>query len=255
MSRNYRFTITATDSIDKAKQIISISSKDLLHQINNVLRLRVGHPEEVTLIDGSEDVFYVELLSIDKSQASFTILKTQKSQRELSAEISFLVPVIKADAFSWMIRKLTELGVQNFIPVIFERSQKVNIQALNSAKSYERLTKIIQEATEQCEGAVFAKLNEVIEFNEIENHLELGSLKIFANERLANVSPAKLQQGLEPLASDTSSKIALLIGPEGGLTDQEVKALESLNFMPFGLGKRLLKAETAAICLATKFAQ
>ncbi len=252
MSRNYRFTISADDSINRGQQTINIKSKELLHQINNVLRLKLGHAEEITLIDGSGDVFYAELLSINKSQASFKILEIQKSLRELDTEISFFIPVIKADAFSWMLRKLTELGVQNFIPVIFERSQKQNIKALSGVKPQERLNKIIQEVTEQCEGAVFAKLNEPIGFNEIKNHLQSDSLRIFANERLVDACPAKPQQSWEPLP--LASKIALLVGPEGGLTDQEVEVLESLNFTPVGLGKRFLKAETAAISLATRFA-
>ncbi len=258
MSRNYRFTTSVADTIDRAKQTIGIESKELLHQINNVLRLKPGHAEEVTFIDGSGAVFSAELITISKSKASFKILKTQKSQRELNTEISFFVPVIKADAFSWMIRKLTELGVQNFIPVVFERSQKQNFKALDSDKAYERLNKIIQEATEQCEGAVFAKLHKAIEFQDISKHLLEGSLRIFANERLADQAQGSTLKAQCPLEFDVQHSalsiqhLCLLVGPEGGLTDEEVKLLESLNFTPLGLGRRLLKAETAAISLVSK---
>lgn len=244
MSRNYRFTISLEDTLNKAEQTITIRSKELLHQINNVLRLKLGHAEELTLIDGSGEVFYAEIQSITKSLVELKILKIEKSQRELDLEIVFFIPVIKLENFTWMLRKLVELGVQSFVPVIFERSQKPNIQALASPKAQERFRKIIQEATEQCEAAVFARLHDAIEFNDIKNHLKPGSLRVFANERLADANH------LSPVTYQLSTnKLCLLVGPEGGLTEQEVIALESLDFMPCGLGKRFLKAETAAISL------
>ena len=249
MSRNYRFTISAEDVLNRAEHSISIKSKDLLHQINNVLRLKKDHTEEITIINGGGEVFYAEILSISKSLVELTILKTESSQRELSSTVTFLLPIIKAENFTWMLRKLTELGVQNFIPVIFERSQKTNVQALSSTKSYERLSKIMQEATEQCEGAVFPKLHEAINFNDIQNHLQVGALKVFANERLAD---AELEAGSWRLEAELANSIYLLVGPEGGLTEQEVKILESWDFKPYGLGKRFLKAETAAIVLMSK---
>ncbi len=246
MPRNYRFTVSKEDKLDPASARITIGSKELLHQLNNVLRVKAAHREEITMIDGSGMVFYVELQSISKSEASFKILRSEKSQRELASEIYFLVPVIKLDAFSWMLRKLTELGVQHFIPVIFERSQKQNIKALSGAKVHERLTKIIQESVEQCEGAVFPELHSMIEFAELSKSLPGNTNKIFASERLADEIQVASSNALSVHASDN---LCLLVGPEGGLTDAEVKALEAYGFNAQGLGRRLLKAETAAIAL------
>lgn len=240
--RNYRFTIGSDDQIDP--EIIKIFDQELLHQLNNVLRLVPGHQEEITLIDGSGKVYHASLQTINKKIAEFAILDIQESCRELDREICFYVPIIKQDSFAWMIRKLVELGVQKIIPVKFARSQKQYIEAINKQKA--RHLKIMQEATEQCEGAIFAELAEPIEFSQV----EAGSkLNYFANERLAT----KEAMSHEPQAKESDlQSLSLLVGPEGGLTDEEVQVLEALGFEAQSLGSRLLKAETATIALFCK---
>lgn len=244
--RNYRFSLNSEDRLDQASGSIIIGNPDLIHQISKVLRLSPGHKEEISFIDGSGIVFYSKLSSLDKSKIEFQIIQSEKSKRELKSQVKFFIPIIKNDAFEFMLRKLTELGVQEFYPVIFERSQKTNIDKLSSANYYSRLNKIIQEATEQCEGAIFAKLHPIIEFNEIQKIISPNSTKIFASERLADTD------SFANPSTHNSSIFNLLIGPEGGLNDQEASLLEEWGFIPYSLGKRLLKAETAAIVLASK---
>jgi 16S rRNA (uracil1498-N3)-methyltransferase len=246
--RSHRFSINKNDKV--SKESLLIRSPDLIHQISNVLRL--AKDTELSFIDGSGMVFYGEISEANKSELNIKIIKTENSARELDTQIHFLLPIIKQENFSWMIRKLCEIGVQEFTPIIFDRSQKNNVQAINKESFRTRIEKIIQEATEQCEGAVFAKYNNPIKFDGIAKLDLSNSAKIFASERLADENSKKVCHPEEWTKSNTSgSKHFLLVGPEGGLSDKEDEQLINLGFNPKLLGKRLLKAETAAIVLSS----
>ena len=243
--RNYRFTINSEDICESVQ--ITVNNADLLHQIKNVLRLTPESKEEISFIDGSGKVFSVSILEIQTKSVIFKVLNTQDSGRELEKQVVFFTPIIKSDAYSLMVRKLTELGVQEMLPVSFTRSQKQNIVSLEKDNQRQRLNKIIQEATEQCEGAIPAKLLAIQNLEDAIKGLDKDTLKIFASERMADEdshqNPKLIQEASE------FQKLCLLIGPEGGLTDEELEFLLKHGFKPYSLGKRLLKAETAAIAL------
>lgn len=241
--RNYRFTIAAEDEL--CSKSLVIKNSELLHQMNNVLRIKPGLKEEISFIDGSGKVYTADLQELSKTEASFEIISTEESTRELSCQYCFYIPIIKPEAFAFMVRKLVELGAQKLVPVVFERSQKQYIEAIK--KQRPRLEKIIQEATEQCEGAVFAELAETISLAEIEASADIN---IFANERLSSPRAQSPEPGA--LKDLQRKSLSLLIGPEGGFTDEEVNELEIKGFEATSLGPRLLKAETAAISLFVK---
>jgi 16S rRNA (uracil1498-N3)-methyltransferase len=249
--RNYRFTINNDDVLAPEHGLITIKNTELLHQIKNVLRLREDSKEEISFIDGMGKVYEVTVFDLSqKSIAKFKILNGYDSKRELSKQLTFLVPVIKADAFSLMLRKLTELGVQTMIPVAFERSQEQNIKALEKTLEKNRLDKIIQEAVEQCEGAVFPRLTKIMNLADAMNSLDSNSGRIFASERMADQEENQNFSVQSEMKSINS--LVLAVGPEGGLTEDEVELLLGLGFRQYSLGSRLLKAETAAIVLASQ---
>lgn len=239
--RNYRFTISKLDKLELEANSLTIRNSELLHQLHNVIRLKPGHKEEISFIDGTGIVFDTQLQELSKDFALFEIMAMHESSRELNQDYCFYIPIIKPEAFALMLRKLVELGVQKFVPVIFERSQKKYIEVIIKQRS--RFEKIIQEATEQCEGAVFAELVDPIDFQQIEADADMN---IFANERLAESS---LRGARSATWQSSQGSIALLVGPEGGLTDTEVKSLKTKGFHGISLGPRILKAETAAISL------
>lgn len=229
------------DKVDPVQRIIEVKNKDLIHQVLNVLRLTPTTEAEISFIDGSGIVLEAEILVANKNCLQFAIRDQYQSRRELQTQVKFLVPIIKPEAFSIMLRKLTELGVQEFQPVIYARSQEPYLRSFLKQKS--KLITLIQEATEQCEGAVFAHLNDPIKLDDLV--VDQATVKIFAYENLSgdmSVSEffAKLQLG---------PKIILAVGPEGGLLPEEAKYLQAQGFKACSLGKRLLKAETAAVSL------
>ena len=258
--RNYRFSILVKegDKLDHERGLITIQNLELIHQIRNVLKLGPDTIEEITLIDGISPIVYeAKLQSIDAKKIIFTIVREFDSQRELQENVRFFVPVIKSDSFELMVRNLTELGVQEFVPVVFERSQKNNVEKINAPAFKERIEKIIREATEQCEGAVFARLAKPVKIDQIEKCFDanVNELKAFASERLSlakGTSSMMVKQKFIEFCSNPKEhppRFNLLVGPEGGLTDKEVQLLNKHHFNAVSLGSRLLKAETAAIAL------
>ncbi len=245
--RNYRFSIEAADRLDIERASLSIHNPELIHQIQNVLRLSPQSTEQISFIDGrSPRVLDVKIETMDSSEIRCKILRVLESPRELALSFRFFVPVIKAEAFEMMLKALTQLGIQEFTPVIFERSQKSNIDKIQSRSFKTRLVKLIRESTEQCEGAIFSHLREPIVFSELAQYLD-DSPRFYASERLALES----HRPLYPAQGEAFS-YSLLVGPEGGLSDREVESLSGLAFQGLSLGPRLLKAEIAAIVLATR---
>lgn len=262
MVRSYRFAINKEDDlIDVSNKIITTKKQNLIHQLIKVLR----YPEDeghnnIELIDGfSRNVYEVRLLTEIGSKIlkkiDFEIVDLKQSPRELDTYVNFYVPIIKNENFELMLRKLCELGVQEFTPVFFKFSQKKYLRKLKEHSYQERILKIIESATEQCEGSVFAKLNPVIGFEDLirlNQKIDKDTIKLFASERLSlSEGPgekAEIKQG----GSKDMKKVSLLIGPEGGLSIEEVEALEKTDFKGISLGKRILRAETAAVVLFTK---
>jgi 16S rRNA (uracil1498-N3)-methyltransferase len=238
--RNYRFYLP---NINVSAKNITVKDEALLHKMNNVLRLTRDSKEDLEFFDGEGNIFKVELLTISSKDAVFKILNETKSQRELERWVKFYVPIIKPENYYWMIRKLTELGVSDFQPVFFSRSQKKYKESLEKQKA--KIMTIIEEAVEQCGGAKIPIYRDILDFSKLDFSdisPQNGDIsKFFAYEEL---SLEKKVQDLG-LAADT----VIMVGPEGGLTTDETQNLGGKGFIAVSLGTRLLKAETAAIAL------
>lgn len=264
MVRNYRFAVSNDDDIiDLSNKIITVKKQNLIHQLVKVLRLNQNSKEKIELIDGrSKNIYEVKIKSDIPTdtyvkQVDFSIESIIESSRELNQYIKFYIPIIKSENFELMLRKLCELGVQEFTPVFFNRSQKKYLRKMKTNSYIERLHKIIESATEQCEGAVFPKINPIVNFDEltlqIANEKKIGAFdgaKIFASEKLSGIEDSKYN--IDCVSSTLGKDLSLLVGPEGGLTEAEVDTLKIYDFIDVSLGKRILKAETAAIVLFSR---
>jgi 16S rRNA (uracil1498-N3)-methyltransferase len=241
--RNYRFYIPNI-SIKNVK----ITDEGLLHKMNNVLRLTKDSCEDIEFFDGKGNIYEVELTDISKKQANFTITRQYQSQRELKNWVKFYVPVIKPENYYWMIKKLTELGVSEFQPVFFTRSQKKYKDSLE--KQNDKILSLIEDAVEQCGGAklpVYHSIKNFLDLNfddKSANNKDI--LKFFAYEELSLEKGSKKAQVM-----GASADTVIMVGPEGGLTTDETQNLGGKSFIAVSLGARLLKAETAAIALFT----
>lgn len=196
--------------------------------LKNVLRLKNGFKLRVFNEKNGEFIANFD------SDGKILLTEQFRNIHQYQPKITLLASIIKQDKFELICDMATQIGVTSIIPIITIRVQKKDI-------NYERLNKIILEATRQSERFDIPKLNQAIELKEIKN---LFFDKIyFANE----------QEQREFKNSSNLKNIAALIGPEGGFTDEEINFLNNLsNVESISLGHNVLRAETASIALLSK---
>ena len=137
---------------------IIVDDKDLIHQWQNVFRMKVG--DEIILLDNSGYEYPAKFSALDKKKAEFEILNKIKNEVLPKRELILYQSLVKKDKFEWIVQKATELGVAEFVPILSERSEKKDL-------NMERLATIAREAAEQsCRGKL-PILHEPIKLSEV----------------------------------------------------------------------------------------
>ncbi len=199
----------------------------------NVLRLTEG--EEVTLFDGSGREYTAVVAEIGREGVRVRVVRESASDREPRVDAALLVGALKGDKTELVVQKATELGV-NRIGVFSSRY----CAAYMSDNKLERLARVAREAAKQC---LRATVPEVVYYATLEEALraEAGcEEKLFACEFL----PAG--GGELPAAGGS---VCAVVGSEGGFSEEEYSLALSLGYRGVSLGRRILRAETAAIAL------
>ena len=145
-------------------------------------------------------------------------------------EMALYVAIIKNSNFDLVVEKATELGVSHIIPITTERTIKTNL-------NFERLNKLITEATEQSRRLDRPDVSEIMTLSEAIAHAKETGAELFFGHIDENPSESSLQP----------ASAALFIGPEGGWSETEIAELQSEGVKPISLGQFVLRAETAAI--------
>jgi 16S rRNA (uracil1498-N3)-methyltransferase len=206
----------------------------LSHYINNVLRLKQSDP--IVLFNGDGNEYTADVLSINKKQV-IAIVNAQLSMRsESPLNIHLAQGVSKGDRMDFALQKSVELGVSEISPVITDRCS-VKLSAERWQKKHEQWQKIIISACEQSGRNVLPTLNQPITLNRW-----LG--------QTTEQQKVMLTPGSSKYMSSLSRPVhgfRLLIGPEGGLSEQEIYTCEQTGFESVNLGPRILRTETAAL--------
>ena len=210
-------------------------------QIAAVLRLRVG--QSVLVLDNVGGEAEVRLVVVDRRAVLGEIVARRAAPPEPALRLSLLLCLTQREKFELMLQKCTELGAAGFVPVISSRSLVQD--GADAARKLLRWRQIVQEAAEQCgRGAIpfIAPVQgwaQALQSAAVANE---GCLLAWEQERTRTLKQAL--QSYSPQAS-----LAVLVGPEGGLAQEEVDAAERAGFTPFSLGPRILRMETAAIAV------
>jgi 16S rRNA (uracil1498-N3)-methyltransferase len=193
-----------------------------------VLRLQAG--AQVKLFDDRTGEWLAEILDAGKRKVSLNVVR-QLRPREPVPDLWLLFAPVKRGRIDWLVEKATELGVARLVPVVTRRTI---VDRLNS----ERLRAHAIEAAEQCERTVLPELAEPAKLERLLADWPDDRTLYFADEG-----------GGEPVLDLVRpGPAAILIGPEGGFTDEERAAIRAVpTARPVSLGPRILRADTAAI--------
>jgi 16S rRNA (uracil1498-N3)-methyltransferase len=200
-----------------------------------VLRVEPGQRFELS---DNQSLYLAEIETVRKSLVSFRVLEDLPAPPP-EAAITLLPALFKFDRFEWLVEKTTELGVTSIQPWEAVRTERGLAQA--SSKRLPRWQKIALESSQQSRRARLPEIEPAIQFS--------AALKIEATVRLLLDEDPAAPPILNVLPSDRSpaSRIALLLGPEGGFTDSERAAAIATAWLPCSLGPAILRAETAAV--------
>jgi len=205
-------------------------NKSQSHYLTKVMRVKVGKPFSLFNQSGEWEA---KINEISKGIVEFKVLKKLREKNN-EKDIWLAFTPIKSNFFSFMIQKATELGVTKFIPIITDRTivRKIN---------YERIEKIIIEASEQSNRIKVPKVEKVQNLN---SFLEKNNNKIniiFGDLNTKN-------QNLDPKIKKEDKPICIIIGPEGDFTESErEKILNFKSVQSLKINNNILRTETAAI--------
>ena len=213
-------------------------AKQQAHYLRRVLRLKAG--DSVVLFNGAGDERQATLTNLDGDGLALQIIRTLAPLPEPSLEVSLIQALVKADAMDMIVQKATELGVRTLIPVSTEFSV-VKLDAERAARRVAHWQKIAQSACEQS-GRHRPPT--------ICSPQQLGT-------GLTEIAPGHVKLALHPGSAQplhavsapttTPTGVAILIGPEGGLSNGDLQLADDAGFERVTLGPRILRAETAAV--------
>ena len=222
--------IAEKENIDENNGKILIKDKSDCNHIQNVYRLNIG--DELRIIDGEYE-YFTKIIEISKKEVAVKILEKKEDSYSLNVNIDVAIGILKNDKMNLAIQKLTEIGVNKIIPLKTERV----VVKINEKK--EKWDVVVMETLKQCRGIKFTEIMPVKKLAEIE-YSKYDKI-IFAYE---NSNESK---SLPEIIKKEDKNILYIIGPEGGITQEEVNFLKENKAIEISLGKRILRAETAAI--------
>lgn len=201
--------------------------------ISRSLRMHVG--EEVELCDGDGEVLLCEIESIDGDMVTVAVKSRETDKSESKTKITLYQCLPKSDKLEVIVQKATELGVFKIVPTISERCiAKIDGKA---EKKLARLKKIALEAAKQSRRGIVPEIGEPIKLSKA---LEQASgTKLFLYEGGG--------KALKVLLDKADDEIAVFVGPEGGFSENEVELAKKSGAEIVGLGRRILRTETAPI--------
>ncbi|WP_044747690.1 16S rRNA (uracil(1498)-N(3))-methyltransferase [Bacillus alveayuensis] len=223
----------------------AIITGDDVHHISRVMRMKKHDQVICCSKDGYTAMCEIEHISND--QVTCIVLKWMEMNNELPVRVQIASGLPKGDKLEWIIQKGTELGAAQFIPFIAARSI-VKLDAKKAEKKKERWRKIAKEAAEQSHRNAIPTIDAPVTFQELLKRSKSADLKLVAYEESAKKGESSsLYQALSSLLPGQT--IIVVFGPEGGMTEDEIRQLEQVGFISCGFGPRILRTETAPLYL------
>ncbi|MGN0812344.1 MAG: RsmE family RNA methyltransferase [Candidatus Coproplasma sp.] len=200
--------------------------------------LRVGEGSEITLLDNTANEYTAIVTKVSKNALSAHITGVNRGEREPNTPIYLLIGALKGDKTELVVQKACELGVSKI--GVFNSKY---CSAYMNANKLERLKKVAKEAAKQCLRSVVPEVEYFEKFD-----LALASAEAYENKLFF----CEFADGSEVDFNNITGSTALVVGSEGGFADEEyAQARDKFSFKGMSLGKRILRAETAAIAVCS----
>lgn len=194
--------------------------------LGNVLRLKAG--DQVKLFDDATGEWLARIEAVERKRVTLGVAEHLRTREDVP-DLWLLFAPLKRQTTDWLVEKATELGAARLVPVMTRRTvaDRVNL---------DRLRAIAIEAAEQCDRTALPEIAEPVKLEALLKTWPADRTLLFADETGGAALGAAAKTG----------PAAILIGPEGGLTDEEREGLRAIG-TAVALGPRILRAETAAL--------
>ena len=221
------------DTLSAAREIIL--SREQAHYLTGVLRLSVG--DAVRAFNGRDGEWLTYLATVSKKLVSLRCERLVAEAR-LPPDVDYIFAPLKHARLDYMVQKATELGARRLRPVITSRTVAERVKL-------DRMRANVIEAAEQCNLVHVPEVLEPEKLEKVISAWQKGRSLVYCDETKATLNPF---ESLKTLKTPS----AVLIGPEGGFTDEEKELLKSQSFViSISLGPRIMRADTAAIAALT----
>jgi 16S rRNA (uracil1498-N3)-methyltransferase len=198
--------------------------------------LRMSPGQVITLFNGQGGEYTAELIEAKKGKAKVSITNFDQVSRESSLSIHLAIGISRGERMDWIMQKATELGVSEITPLFTERCE-VKLSGDRLEKKIGHWQQVAISACEQSQRNTVPLVNTPKKLEQWQASCD-ASLKLVLHHR----TELSLTNTPRP-----NAEVALLIGPEGGLSEREIEQAIALNFQPLALGPRVLRTETAPL--------
>lgn len=216
-------------------------SGDELHHISRVMRYSTG--DRVIACNDKGQAHLVEFTQVNKDEVTARIIEELVEERELPVSITLAQGLAKGEKMDLIVQKATELGAMKILPFTSSRT----IVKLNDKKESNRIArwqKIAKEAAEQAHRNRVPSILEVVSYKQLLTLSKEYDLALIAYEL---EDQQMLQVLLDKLGDGSGKKLLIVIGPEGGFSEEEVALAVEQGMQSISLGRRILRTETAGL--------
>lgn len=228
-----RFFVDKQLNIEETIKIIGIEH----NHIKNVMRMNVG--DSIILVCGDNFDYFATIVEMSKGDTTCFIHAKDKNVYNPVNDVTVFQALVKSDNMSLIVQKLTELGVTRLVP--FESEFVTSKDKIGKAN---KLQEVSNQSIKQCKRSIPMKVENTLSFKNMIGELKNFDLIIFANETEKDIN-------LKNINIEKTSKIAIIVGSEGGFSSNEIEELMKVGAKSISLGKRILRAETACIALTS----
>ena len=223
--------IYTAQTLEPEREIVL--EKNATNHLLKVLRMDVGR--SLILFNGDGNEYPSSIVRVEKKHAIISVNEgiLRPNASPICAEVA--IGISKGDRLDWAIQKATELGVRDIYPLYTSRCE-VKLDSAREEKKLAAWTQMAISACEQCQRNTLPEIHQPMRLNEYLDQCDAEFRFVMhhrANTRMESGNPPR--------------SVSFLIGPEGGLEEQEITDAQQCGFKPLSLGNRVLRTETAPI--------